>query len=265
MLLKTVLKNISYKLLPLFLPILLIAFWAWGSHFEIFNTYIIPSPQKVLSTFVQLLTNGELFKHLLASLFRVVSGVLSSFILATLCCILFLLCPIFQSLMSGSLNFIRQIPPLAMLSILILFLGIGETPKVAIVAIASFFPMFVNFSTGISSCDPKLIEVGKVSQMSEWQIFKNIILPSALPSILTGISLALSYGWRSLVGAELVAASSGVGYMIMEARELAKSSVIFVGIITLGIMGSIMDQIFLLLFKHYVPYMHQFGKKNVLS
>lgn len=128
--------------------------------------------------------------------------------------------------------------------LLILWFGLGETPKIILIILATFFPVFMNALTGVQGCDAQLIEVGRVFRYSRWQIFRFIVLPSAVPEILTGLRLGLGYGWRSLVAAELVAASSGLGYMILNAEQLSRSDVVLMGILVIGALGAVMDYAF---------------------
>lgn len=109
----------------------------------------------------------------------------------------------------------------------------------------------MNTLQGINGCDTQLIEVGKVFRYSRWQIFKFIVLPSSIPSILTGLRLGLGYSWRSLVAAELVAASSGLGYMILDAEQLSRSDVVIMGIFVIGALGALLDHAFLFGMRYY--------------
>lgn len=227
------------------LPVALVAVWCIGSAAGVFNSYIIPSPQRVFSAFITLSLNGQLLDNMGMSLMRVMLGFFLAGLLASLLALLLFLCPWLGDYLQPTLNFIRHIPPLAIISLLILWFGIGETPKIVVVVLASFFPIFLNLCSGIQQCDAKLVEVGKAAGMSAFMLFKKIIFPSLFPFMMVGLQLGLSYGWRSLVGAELIAASSGLGYMIMHARELARSDIIIIGILMLGILGTIIDSLFL--------------------
>ncbi len=236
------------------LPAAGLLFWLIGSHYNLFNSYIVPAPQKVLAAFIKITASGYLLDGIFISLARVLCGFVIAALLACILALLLYIFPAFQAYMRPSLDFIRHIPPLAIISLLILWFGIGETPKIVVVALASFFPIFLNLCNGIEQCDQKLIEVGRAARMNEWNLFARIIFPSLIPSIMVGLQLGLSYGWRSLVGAELIAASSGLGYMIMEARELAKSDVIIIGVLVLGIIGGIIDGIFLYFTRSVLTY-----------
>jgi sulfonate transport system permease protein len=124
---------------------------------------------------------------------------------------------------------------------LILWFGIGEGSKLVIIVMATFFPIFLNTVQGVSQCDKRLLEVADVFGYTRPQELRYVVLPSALPYVLTGMRLGLGYSWRSLIAAELVAASSGLGYMILDAQQLSRPDVILVGILVIGCLGSIMD------------------------
>ncbi len=152
------------------------------------------------------------------------------------------------------LEFIRHIPPLATIPMLILWFGIDETSKLTIIVLATFFPIYLNTVNGIIHCDPKLLEVGRSFGFSRGRLFWRIILPAILPYILIGMRLGLGYSWRSLIGAELIAAAAGIGYMILDAEQLSRPDIIVVGILTIGILGSVIDHAFFRLTRHFTPW-----------
>ena len=152
------------------------------------------------------------------------------------------------------LEFLRHVPPLATIPMLILWFGIGETSKIVIIILASFFPIFLNTLNGVLNCDDKLLEVGESFDFTRREKFYKIILPAILPYVFVGMRLGLGYSWRALIGAELVAASSGIGYMILDAQQLSRPDLIIVGILTIGIMGSIIDYIFFRITEHFISW-----------
>ncbi|PLX32645.1 MAG: ABC transporter permease [Clostridiales bacterium] len=226
-------------------PLAILLLWAVGSEMEWFNTYIVPHPVKVLKTVLALAEDGILTRHLGISLFRVLSGFVITFSIAFPMAVLVGLNKKTFEYLSPFLEFVRHIPPIAMIPLLILWFGIGETSKIAVIILATFFPIFINTVSGISGCDNRLVEVGRTYGFTRWQTLIKIILPQALPSILAGMQLGLGYSWRSLMGAELIAASSGIGYMIIEAEQLSRIDIIFVGIIVIGTLGCGIDYFFL--------------------
>ena len=127
---------------------------------------------------------------------------------------------------------------------MILWFGIGEVPKIIIIILTSFFPIFLNTKSGILSCDSKLIEVGDSLGFSNAQKFFKIMLPSAIPSILVGMRIGLGYSWRAIIGAEMIASARGLGYLILDAQQMSRSDKVIVGIFVIGILGYLCDKLF---------------------
>jgi sulfonate transport system permease protein len=119
---------------------------------------------------------------------------------------------------------------------------------------ATFFPIFFNTLHGVASCDNKLLEVARSFGMSRGQTFRQVVLPASLPAVLVGMRLGLGYSWRALVGAELIAASSGIGYMILDAEQLSRPDLVIIGILTIGIMGTLIDLVFFALTQKLIPW-----------
>ncbi|HMM20033.1 MAG TPA: ABC transporter permease [Selenomonadales bacterium] len=249
------LKMTTTKVLRgLYLPAVIILVWIAGSWLAAWNSYIIPPPGEVLAALTKLLADGVLAKHVLVSLYRVFAGFLAAFLLAFPLGVAVGMSSRCNDYLQPTLEFIRHVPPLAAMPMLILWFGIGEWPKLLIVILATFFPIFLNTLHGVASCDVKLVEVGKSFGLSKGETFRRIVFPAALPSVLVGMRLGLGYSWRALVGAELIAASSGIGYMILDAEQLARPDVVVLGILTIGVLGSLIDGLFLRLTKLAIPW-----------
>lgn len=229
---------------PYLIGLIITIVWSIGSMADLFNPYLIPPPWKVLSTAWKLIRNGILFRHMAISLYRVVIGFTITFCLAFPMGFLVGLNKTNRAIWESPLNFIRHIPPLATTPILILWFGIGEAAKLTVIVLAAFFPVFLNTVSGVTNCDPKLIEVGKVLGYRPFDRMVRIILPAAFPSILVGLRLGIGYSWRALVGAELLAAAAGLGYMIIEAEQISRPDIVLVGIFTIGVMGLMIDVLF---------------------
>ena len=144
-------------------------------------------------------------------------------------------------------QFFKNVPPLSMIPLLILWCGIGETTKTVIIVLASFFPMYLNIVKGFTGCDRKLLEVGTMFGYTERQKFFCIMLPYAMADILVGMRIGLGYSWRAIIGAEMVAASTGLGHMILFAQQMSRTDKVIVGIFAIGIAGYLTDRIFGLL------------------
>lgn len=224
------------------IPVFLILLWQYLSSGGYLNNYLLPSPLKIFGTFMGLLTDGSIAKHLLISLIRLGIGLsITIFIAIPLGISLGFFFRI-QRFITPTITFLQQIPAIAWIPIFILWLGIGESSKIALIVYASFFPVFLNTLHGIQSVDPKLKEVSYAYRLSTIASIYKVYLPSASPFIFIGIRLGLSNCWKALVAAEIIASSKGIGYLLMEGRDLAQPEQIFVSIFVIGIAGIILDQ-----------------------
>lgn len=249
------------KLKALVLPAIIFIIWYTASSFDLINSYILPHPARIFNTALYLIKEGILFKHLLVSLYRVAVGFSLTFIAAFLLAVIISLNRNLSDYISASLEFLRHIPPIALIPLLILWLGIGEEPKITVIILATFFPVFLNTLNGITNSSKKLEEVGEIFGLNKWEKFIRITLPQAIPSIIVGMQIGLGYSWRSLIGAELIAASSGIGYMIIDAEQLSRPDIIIVGVFTIGLFGYLIDYLF---FKITDKFIHQGAEEDKL-
>lgn len=243
----------------LFLPVVCLLLWYMVTALQLFNPYLLPTPAVVGHAFVELWENGELVRNILVSLGRVLFGFLFSCLIALPLGIVCGRSSFFKNFCWTILEFFRHVPPLAAIPLIILWFGIGEESKLVIIIWASFFPLFLNTLSGIRGCDTRLLEVGASLHFSSWERLKHIELPAALPAILVGLRLSLGYSWRALIGAELIAASSGIGYMILDAQQLSRPDIVLVGVFCIGIIGTLIDELFLLLTVAVVPWQRKAG------
>ncbi|NPV93310.1 MAG: ABC transporter permease [Firmicutes bacterium] len=228
----------------LVIPGLVLLVWVLGSGLGLWNQYILPPPARTLEMGYQLVAEGLLPKHVAVSLYRVFAGFGISFLIAFPLGVVLGMRGRLSGYFEPILEFIRHIPPLAVIPMLILWFGIGEASKLIVIVLAAFFPIFLNTLNGVQYSDGKLLEVGRTFGFSPREQFVRIILPAALPYILVGMRLGLGYSWRALIGAELIAAASGIGYMILDAEQLSRPDIIIVGVLTIGILGSAIDYVF---------------------
>ncbi|MDQ2082859.1 ABC transporter permease [Xanthobacteraceae bacterium Astr-EGSB] len=229
---------------PLIVAVAFIAAWSLGIALTGVSRALLPSPTAVLGAGLELVEGGELARHVRVSALRLLIGFLLSVALALPIAMLFARLRGLRAVLEPPLEFLRQVPPLAMMPLLILWLGIGEAQKVGIITLACFFPVFLGTLGGIAQCDRRLIEVGQVAGLSKGAILCRIVMPSALPSTVVGLRIALGQGWRALVGAELVASSAGLGYMIEDAQNLARTDIVIVGVLVIGTLGLASDWAF---------------------
>jgi sulfonate transport system permease protein len=155
--------------------------------------------------------------------------------------------PKYSDYYESILQFLKNVPPLSLISLLILWFGIGETTKIGIIVLTSFFPIYFNTVKGFVSCDKKLLEVGQVYGYSKLNSFLKIRLPYAMSDILVGMRIGLGYSWRAIISAEMIAASSGLGHMILFAQQMSRTDKVIVGILVIGVVGYITDRLFALI------------------
>lgn len=236
----------------LIFPFLLIIIWWAGSGLKLWNDYILPNPQNVFEVFCTMVKSGELIKNVLSSLSRVVIGFSIAFLFAFVMGIFAGISPKKTIYYNSVVEFMRHVPPLSLIPLLILWFGIGEKSKIIIIILASFFPMFLNIKKGIAVCDTKLLEVGDTLGFSKFKKFYKITLPNALPDILVGMRIGFGYSWRAIIGAEMIAASSGLGYLILDAQQMSRSDKVIVGIFVIGLVGVLCDRLVSILIKKLV-------------
>lgn len=242
-------KKVHYFLRRFYIFAAIIILWKVVSVLGLYSKFLLPPPEKVFDTLLTMIQNGTLFKNIAVSFKRVIIGFLISSCIGIPVGIFFGVNIKVYEYFKTFLNFLRNIPPLALIPMLILWCGIGEKSKIIIIILASFFPIFLNTLKGIKNCDYKLIEVGKAFKLSRFKIILRIIIPNAVVDIVVGLRLALGYSFRAIIGAELIAASSGLGFLISDAKDMSRTDAVIVGIFAIGILGIICDTLFLKLIK----------------
>ncbi|MCR4895740.1 MAG: ABC transporter permease [Lachnospiraceae bacterium] len=222
-------------------PVFVLLLWLAVTEAGVVNTNILPSPVKVVKTFGALIESGKLWKNLSTSFFRVLKGFALGAVSGIFIGTAMGLSGSMNKILSSLVGILRPIPMIAWIPMLILWLGIGEKSKVAVIFIGTFWPVLLNTITGILSVDGKLLEVATVLEKSRLEVLGKVVMPSATPSIITGVRLGFGTAWTCVVAAEMIAASSGIGYMITYARELSQPDVVLAGVFTIGIVGLLID------------------------
>ncbi len=229
------------RALPWVVPVFLLLLWQWASSAGLLPARFLPAPKAVLSAFVTLTASGELWTHVRVSTLRAFSGFAVGGGLGLVLGLLTGSLHWAETLLDTTLQMIRNIPPLALIPLVILWFGIDETAKLFLVALGVFFPVYINTFHGIQSVDRGLLEMGKCYGLSGWRLYREIILPGALPSILVGVRFSLGFMWVILIVAETISARSGIGYMTMNAREFMQTDVMVVGILLYALLGKLAD------------------------
>jgi len=226
---------------PWIVPVLLIVAWQLASQNGWLSSRVLPAPLAVVQAAWELARSGELWRHVGVSTWRALLGFAIGGGLGLL---LGLLTGTFRTaatLLDSTLQMVRNIPALALIPLVILWFGIDESAKLFLVSLGVFFPVYLNTYHGIRSVDAGLVEMARSYGLSGWQLYREVILPGALPGILVGVRFALGLMWVVLIVAETISAQSGIGYMTMNAREFLQTDVVLVGILLYALLGKLAD------------------------
>lgn len=233
--------------LPWLIPVAIIIIWEVIVDAGMIDTTYVPSPSAVGSQAITLWQEGTLQQNIGISLYRATIGLLIGGTIGFTLGVANGLSRISNLLFNSTVQMVRNIPHLALIPLIIIWLGIGEPAKVTLVAMGVMFPIYINTLHGIQSIDPKLIEMGRSYQLSKWQMLTKIIFPGAMPTILMGIRYALGVMWTTLIVSETISSSSGIGYMETNAQQFLDMPTIFLAIIIYAILGKVSDWIAALL------------------
>jgi sulfonate transport system permease protein len=225
------------------LVIVILAVWQGLSALGLIQPIILPPPTQVAIAFLELMKSGVMLRHIGISVLRVLEGFGIAALLGLGLGMAIGLSKTLARMTDLIIQVIKPIPPIAWIPLAILWFGIGEQSKVFIIFLGAFFPVIINTIDGIRQTDHKLVEVARILDVTRGRFICQVVIPGAFPAIMTGLRIGLMVAWMCVVAAELIAASSGVGYLIMDARQLSQSDVVLVGMITIGIIGKLMDSL----------------------
>jgi sulfonate transport system permease protein len=226
---------------PWLVPIAVIAGWELASRTGWLSSRILPEPLAVATAFWQLLLSGDLVKDVAISSGRALAGLAIGGGLGLALGLLTGTFKTAETLLDTTLQMVRNVPPLALIPLVILWFGIDESAKLFLVAIGVFFPIYLNTYAGIRSVDAGLVEMARSYGLKGWPLYREVILPGALPSILVGLRFSLGLMWVLLIVAETISAQSGIGYMTMNAREFLQTDVVLVGVLLYALLGKLAD------------------------
>ncbi|MBB5575651.1 ABC transporter permease subunit [Rhizobium paranaense] len=234
-------KELGSALAPFALPIVLLIAWEIAASTGLVNARLMPAPTKIAAAFWRLLLDGSLLHHTLASTQRAFIGLVIGGGLGFVAGVLNGLWKPAETFLDSTLQMLRNIPHLALIPLVILWFGIDEGAKIFLVATGVFFPIYINTFHGVRTIDPQLVEMASVYGLDRKALIQRIILPGALPSILVGLRYALGFMWLTLIVAETISATSGIGFMTMNAREFFQTDVVLLGIIIYALLGKFAD------------------------
>jgi sulfonate transport system permease protein len=233
----------GFLLLSWLSPLTLLLIWEGCARWGGLSPQILPAPSKVFMTAVKLTVEGNLIGDLSISLLRAAVGFAIGGSVGFLLGVAVGFSRIAEALIDRSIQMIRAIPFLALLPLVIVWFGVGEGEKIFLVSLGVAFPIYINTTLGVRQVDPKLLELGRVQGLDWRGQIRRIILPGALPSILTGVRYALATAWLALVVAETIGADSGLGFLAMDAREFLRTDVIVLTIVIYALIGVAADSI----------------------
>ncbi|MDB5659915.1 MAG: aliphatic sulfonate transport rane component [Cypionkella sp.] len=223
------------------LPVVILLIWEALSRAGIITENVLPAPTEVFAAFLRVLKSGDLARNIGVSAWRALTGLAIGGSIGFALGLANGLSLLSRNLTDTTLQMVRNIPHLALIPLVILWFGIDEGAKLFLVALGVFFPIYVNTLLGIQTVDPQLIEMGRTYGMDRRALFLRVILPGALPSIFVGLRYALGIMWLTLIVAETISASSGLGYMAMQAREFLMIDVVVLSILIYALLGKLAD------------------------
>lgn len=223
------------------LPLVIIAAWQALSVAGLIPGRVLPAPSDVLAAGWKLLQSGELLRNIWVSFWRAIVGFAIGGSIGFAFGLANGLSARSERVFDSTLQMVRNVPHLALIPLVILWFGIDEEAKLFLVALGVLFPIYINTQHGIRTVDPQLVEMGRTYGMSPTTLFWRVILPGALPSIFVGLRYALGIMWLTLIVAETIAASSGIGYMAMQAREFLLVDIVVLSILIYALLGKLAD------------------------
>ncbi|WP_225869768.1 ABC transporter permease [Glaciimonas sp. PCH181] len=224
-------------------PLVLLSLWELASRVGIIPERILAAPSQIIGTFSDMVASGEMGGNLLVSLGRVLTGLSISLSLGTVLALISGLSRRGEVIVDSPMQMVRTLPFLGLVPLFILWFGIGEVTKIALITFATVFPMYLTLYSGIRSIDAKLIEAGRLFGLGNAGLIWHVILPGSLPSFLLGLRYALGISWLSLVAVEQINATAGLGYLINNARDFMRTDVIVVCLLVYSLLGLFTDML----------------------
>jgi sulfonate transport system permease protein len=228
-------------LLGLVLPLMLALGWELAVWLGWSNGRLVPPPSRVFATILELARSGDLTRHILATLYRVGLGFVLGVVAGTLLGAIAGYWSRARRLLDPTVQALRAIPSIAWVPLFILWLGIFETSKIALIAVGVFFPVYLGVMGAILSVDRKIVEVGRIFRLSGPAMIRRILLPAVLPAYVVSLRVGLGLGWMFVVAAEFMGASEGLGYLLIDGQQLGKPAQIVAAIVIFAIVGKLTD------------------------
>jgi sulfonate transport system permease protein len=223
------------------LPALILALWEVVSRTGVVPAELLPAPSAIGAALLRLARTGDLWQHIAATSLRLAAGFVLGAAAGTLAGALTGTSRIARALIDPTVQGLRSVPSIAWVPLFILWLGIFEASKVALIAVGVFFPVYLNLMVGIASVDRKLIEVGRVHRLGRIELLWRVLLPAALPAYVTGLRSGLGLGWMFVVAAELMGAGEGLGFLLIDGQQTGRPAIVLAAILLFAVLGKITD------------------------
>lgn len=220
--------------------VLLIA-WEAMARFSGWSVYIFPDPITVVESLAELTLNGTLVKHTVASLFRVTAGFYLAIAFGIPLGILLGRLQVARSLINPVIHFLRPISPLAWIPLAMLWFGIGDQPAIFLIFLSSFFPLVVSTAIAVHNINPTFFQVAANFNFSRVEMITKLIVPAIIPEVVTALRITVTIAWLVVVAAEMIAVQSGLGYLILDARNALRMDYVMVGMLIIGLIGLLLD------------------------
>lgn len=227
----------------LLLPVVILVVWQIATTSGLVPTYRLPTPASVFTAGVELAERGQLWTHIAISVQRVLLGFAIGSVIGLAVAAIVGLSRLGDVLLSPTLAALRAVPSLAWVPLLILWMQIGEESKVTLIAIGAFFPVYTTVADALRHVDPHLVEAGRSFSLRGWSLFRTVQLPAVIPSVMSGLRLALAQSWLFLVAAELIASSMGLGFLLDDSQNNGRVDRILLAIVLLALLGTITNAI----------------------
>jgi sulfonate transport system permease protein len=248
--------------LGLLLPLVLAIGWELAVRAGWSNGRLVPPPSRIYEEFAELARSGELLRHVIATLLRVAAGFGLGTAVGTLLGAISGYSTLARRLIDPSLQGMRAVPSIAWIPLFILWLGIFETSKVALIAVGVFFPIYLGVMGAVMSVDRKIVEVGRVFRLSGTQMVRRILLPAVLPSYVIALRSGLGLGWMFVIAAEFMGASEGLGYLLIDGQQLGKPTEIVAAILAFAVLGKTTDWIIALVTAPFLRWEDHFARST---
>jgi sulfonate transport system permease protein len=256
------LRRLARPALGLLLPIGLGLAWELVVWLGWSNGRLVPPPTRIFATIVELARSGELIRHIVATLTRVLAGFGLGVVAGTLLGAVAGYWGLARRLLDPTVQALRAIPSIAWVPLFILWLGIFETSKVALIAVGVFFPVYLGVMGAILSVDRKIVEVGRTFRLNGPAMIRRILLPAVLPAYVVALRVGLGLGWMFVVAAEFMGASEGLGYLLIDGQQLGKPAQILAAIVIFAILGKTTDWLIEIGFAPLLRWQDAFGRQG---